>query len=548
MKYNPVINEKTQSITYRSYKKDIAYLQSGEPYVFFNVENGNYLQEIDSLDFTLVEDIDVFVIERLDEYSIAFINILLLRFPQKKIICLDNTAQNIWKSPSITCENPDVENQQMLGKSMYIFSDDGQNMGRHMSKVESSLVYSSLFVMQSLCWARKRTTLGEKNPDKVILLIEFGCKNAGMGDIVVSAQQYIRLARQRGWYPVVNLTLENQYISHSGDNMWEYYFLQPSEISVQDAMQSKYVIRGSENNFGLLPWTGNPLCNMNDARREKVFLKPELVNEFQRQMPAPFKKKKRILAVIARGSDLAKCTHLQVDIERMIEEVKRIFDTGFEYMFLATETQEYLEAFQQEFNEKIFFVEQKRISYDYEQNEYRYIAELLDVEENQRMEWGKKYLMITYFLSCCDAIVYSITCGALRLAINWKESPFEFIQCMYQSVRSLEDKSKENIIHIQECPDFFAQNNCTVIYGLGDVAEMIYPIFEEYREKIIGCDKRAAFENYNFHNLKVITPEELVAIKDNIKILITSPRCGAEIKNELLRNGIEKSRIIQLDY
>ena len=83
----------------------------------------------------------------------------------------------------------------------------------------------------------------------MILLIEFSCKNAGMGDIVISTQQYIRLARQRGWYPVVNLTLENQYISREGDNMWDYYFSQPAGISVQDALQSKTVIRGSENNF-----------------------------------------------------------------------------------------------------------------------------------------------------------------------------------------------------------------------------------------------------------------------------------------------------------
>ena len=77
---------------------------------------------------------------------------------------------------------------------------------------------------------------------------------------------------------------------------------------------------------------------------------------------------------------------------------------------------------------------------------------------------------------------------------------------------------------------------------------MIYPILEKYRDKIIGCDKRAAFEDYQFHDLKVITPEKLDEIKSNTKILITSPRCGTEIRNELLRSGVENSRIVELDY
>ena len=50
--------------------------------MFFNVENVDYLKDLDMLDYTLVKDIDVFIIEGLDTYSISFIDILLARFPQ----------------------------------------------------------------------------------------------------------------------------------------------------------------------------------------------------------------------------------------------------------------------------------------------------------------------------------------------------------------------------------------------------------------------------------------------------------------------------------
>lgn len=515
--------------------------------MFFNVENVDYLKDLDMLDYTLVKDIDVFIIEGLDTYSISFIDILLARFPQKQIICLDHRADSIWNDSAIICKNLNTSIKHAPGKSMYVFPEQEQEE-RHTVEVESTLAYNSLHVMQSLCWAGKRTSLGEKNPDKVILLIEFSCKNAGMGDIVISTQQYIRLARQRGWYPVVNLTLENQYISREGDNMWDYYFSQPAGISVQDALQSKTVIRGSENNFEILPWNANPLCNMNDAMRERIFLKPNMIEAFRHQELCHILAEKRTLAVIARGSDLAKCTHLQIDIERMIQETKKIFEDGFQFIFLATETKEYLDAFRREFGDKLLFVDQKRISYDYAKNEYKYVADLLNVGKNHRRKWGEKYLMITYFLSCCNALIYSIPCGALRLANNWRKVPFEFVKCTYQAVGSLEEDQKENIIHIAECADFFEKNSSIIIYGLGDVAEMIYPILEKYRDKIIGCDKRAAFEDYQFHDLKVITPEKLDEIKSNTKILITSPRCGTEIRNELLRSGVENSRIVELDY
>ena len=282
--------------------------------------------------------------------------------------------------------------------------------------------------------------------------------------------------------------------------------------------------------------------------RERIFLKPNMIEAFRHQELCHILEEKRTLAVIARGSDLAICTHLQIDIERMIQETKKIFEDGFQFIFLATETKEYLDAFRREFGDKLLFVDQKRISYDYEKNEYRYVAELLNVEQDQKRDWGKKYLMITYFLSRCDALVYSIPCGALRLANNWRDTPFEFVQCTYQAVHSLENKRNENLIHIYECSKFFEQNDLVVIYGLGDVAEMIYPILEKYRGRILGCDRRATFESYKFHDLEVIAPEKLMTLKTPMKILITSPRCGDEIKKELLRQGMDEAKIVQLDY
>lgn len=546
MKYD-VIKQKEQYF-FQKETEDKVYLQSGVEYTNFNIKGCSFIEERENLDYSLLENIDVFVFERVEEYTKALADLILCRFPDKKVTFLDENATLFWHKSRVfyvADERLVVEDNQ--GTKMYIYSDVGEDKESG-SVGEYSLIYNSLQVMQSLCWCRKRVSLGEKNADKTILLIEFSGKNAGMGDIVISVQQYIRLARQRGWYPVVYLTEENQYISCEGDNMWDYFFEQPSGISVEEALQSKCVIRGSENNFGVLPWVANPLCNMNEALKEKVYFNEKMLKLFLRTMPEQLMHPYKVLGVIARGSDLAKCTHLKINIKKMIEEVKNTFKKGYEYIFLATEDKEYQELFYEEFGERLLFIPQKRISHDYEKEEYKYVADLLKIEKEERADWGSKYLLITYCLSKCDALLYSIPCGALRLANLWRDKPYDMLRCTFQAVSALEIKKQKNIIHIYECESFLRNPALVVVYGLGDVAEMIYPILDNYRDKIIACDKRAAFEAYEFHGIKVVAPENLVLLDGDAKILITSPRCGQEIRIELEQMGIAKDRIVQLDY
>lgn len=546
MRYD--VRKQKEQYIFQKEIEDKVYLQSGVEYTNFNIKGCSFIKERDNLDYSLLENVDAFIIERVEEYTKALVDLILYRFPDKKIVLLDEGASLFWEESRVCCADKEqltLEHNQ--GLRMYIYSDTGdvKDLG---SSGEYSLVYSSLQVMQSLCWCRKRVFLGELNEDKIILLIEFSGKNAGMGDLVISVQQYICLAKQRGWYPVVYLTEDNQYISCKGENMWDYYFEQPSGISVEEALQSKCVIRGSENNFGVLPWVANPLCNMNEALKEKVFLNKKMLKLFEETMPKQLKYSHKILGVIARGSDLARCTHLKLDIKKMIEEVKGTFEKGYKYIFLATEDEEYQEFFYEEFGEQLLYIPQKRICHDYENEEYKYVADLLEIKKEKRADWGSKYLLITYCLSKSDALLYSIPCGALRLANLWRDKPYDMLQCTFRAVSALEMSEQKGVIHIYECESFLQQNSLVIVYGLGDVAQMIYPLLDNYRDKIIACDKRAAYEDYEFHGIKVIAPEKLVLLKSNANILITSPRCGQEIRKELEQMGIEKDRIVQLDY
>lgn len=527
--------------------EDVAYMQSGVPYKQFNIQGCNFANEIDFFDYTLIQDISYFVIQTVEEYTVAFTNIVLQKYKDKKVYFLDKLAKKIWDNDSVEfIEDISELNRDKDKKGMFIYSEIDNQQERNVGNL--SVIYSSLQVMQSLCWARNRSSLGNKNPDKTILLIEFSGKDAGMGDLVISAQQYIRLAYQRGWYPVVNLIQDNQYISHEGDNMWDYYFKQPAGISVEEALESKHVIRGNDNHFGVLPWIANPLCNMDEALNEKIYFNEVGLTYMKEHMPYRFSDGNNILAVIARGTDLAKCTDIKIDMKKMMFQVKETLNQGFEYVFLATEDQTYLNMFKEAFGEKLIYIEQKRIEHDYEKEEYKYVADLLAIEEADRKEWGMQYLLITYCLAKCSALLYSIPCGALRLAKLWNDNSYQFVQCTYGAVSSLSEEKEENVVHINDCEFLFKNNQKIIVYGLGDVARMIYPIMQQYRERIKGCDKRALHGDYQFYDIGVIAPLDLLKHSEDSIILITSPRCGKEIKEELLAMGIDAEKIFQLTY
>lgn len=119
--------------------------------------------------------------------------------------------------------------------------------------------YSSLNIMMSLLWARKIEHLGEENPEDTILLLDYITGASGLMDIIKFTYDYVHIAEERGWVPVVKIDrLPNQYLQKPGDNVWDYFFRPVSRISVESAMHSAHVIRASTNSIRMNHWIENP--------------------------------------------------------------------------------------------------------------------------------------------------------------------------------------------------------------------------------------------------------------------------------------------------
>ena len=79
--------------------------------------------------------------------------------------------------------------------------------------------------MMSLLWARKIEHLGEENPEDTILLLDYITGASGLMDIIKFTYDYVHIAEERGWVPVVKIDrLPNQYLQKPGDNVWDYFF------------------------------------------------------------------------------------------------------------------------------------------------------------------------------------------------------------------------------------------------------------------------------------------------------------------------------------
>ena len=396
------------------------------------------------LDFSFLERFNIFVIENIEEYTFNIIEVILAKFPNKKILSLDEKVKELFLSNEVGyLEN--IEDLFLLdvGKICYIHSHDWifDNIG---SKGIDG--YNSKYVFQSLIWMQYIEHLGEKNQDKIIYIIDYATDDAGLMDIIKYTAAHVVLARKRKWIPVIYLNRQpNQYLEAKNDNMWEYFFEPASKITYENAMQSANVIRASNNYIQLNDTGGN--VYFNECSQEIyssilsidnwlfsgiVKLTPTAVNLLEGMIPKTFKDNNKILGVICRGTDYSTEAnknigriHFNASVEYMLCVTEKMLKKyNYQYIFLATEDSTYLKLFKDKFGDKLLYLEQKRVTYDYKNNPYKPVSELLDIKNGK--QFATQYLAVLYTLSRCDSLISSIYCGAYQGAVAFSDHVFEY--------------------------------------------------------------------------------------------------------------------------
>lgn len=427
-------------------------------------------------------------------------------------------------------------------KYMYICSDIRRH--EHIIPEEVSMIYNSENVMSSLCWARKVEHLGNKNADKMILLIdmEFG-NGCGLAFIVRTVCVFACMAFERGWVPVVNLTGNNMYIDFPQNNMWEQYFYPLSEISVSDALESRNVISVKNNHLNSKVIHINPYFREiweKTKRHPRLEFRDEIKEYFNTFMPQEIREERyKILGTLIRGTDANMEAPSKEEIEFIVLECQEIMkDNGFEKLFLATEDAAYFASFQKVFQDKLIAIEQKRVVAC--EQERKSIGDLLDIKTGEKKEFGQKYLLITWCLAQCRALVYNKASGGYYLTNMWREKPYAFSYCLTERGTELD--------RVIQCLEMVEKNDVTAIYGTGIMGKRMLDILGKRNEsKVIFCDKKAEKGEFSFGRHKVITPAQLLKEykKDLIQgIIIATVAYTEEIYQSLILNGVDAEHIM----
>lgn len=216
---------------------------------------------------------------------------------------------------------------------------------------------------------------GNINKDKCIYHIQFGDVTHGFFALFRKLLKYLAYADRFGFYPVVEWSREIPYAEEKTIrgtlNPFEYYFEQPMGISVKEMEQSYNVFQSEEihvTDFFL----DNEIDDGEDGYLlSEIFLGKlsEIVKKYihMNQWTEQYMEKeidcllqeKKTVGVHVRGSDykMGYNNHPTiVPTEDYIQEVKKLLDSGrYEQVFLATDDEEALQLFIDEFGEKLVY-------------------------------------------------------------------------------------------------------------------------------------------------------------------------------------------------
>lgn len=422
--------------------------------------------EGENLDFSLLDRYRTFVFTEAEEYSVAIAKMLQKYRPDKRCIFLDRRARYFAKGKivrflpfaGIAGRYMDLLKRWMQGKNQdigflsrvicvflykWVKSLERKNDTCILATDNEFFwpvdnIYNSVKVMYSVLWCNKVSVCGDRNEDKTVVVLDYPCFNEGLVSIVRWTYTHIRWILEKGYTPVVDLhSYPNQYLNSEEENMWEYFFEPVSEISTKEAYESKKVIRASENTIILGESKINPyqekwgrqsldskeFCNIVKTNKETQ-------QYIEERMPKELAGK--VLGIVMRGTDFRKEAAEKINKEwrKDIVDAQTFLQAciyyknklEYEYIFLATEDAEYFALFQEQFGDKLLYVDQKRVSYDYKNQEYVQVKDLLAIKDGKLA--GRNYLTVIKCLAACDSLLYNIECGAAQLAECWNDGKY----------------------------------------------------------------------------------------------------------------------------
>lgn len=407
----------------------------------------SYTYEPEDLDFTMIHRADVFVFREMEEYTFAVAKIIAAKFPEKELIFTDEKARYFLEegSPVKVMKEEEIAGLKEThpDRVMTVVSEQDFLITRDTIREKT---YNSIQMMNGLFWLKETASYGEENPDKKLVLIKSHLGHEGLAGVLRYVLNKLEVIKSSGQelYPVVDLGIYgevNQFCNGDGRNVWEMYFEPVSEFSVEDIYNSKQVLTAYDGMKTKNPYLFEQdiLADYPQLIKKYLHVKDEVLSECRRRyeqvVPEGMKK---YIGVVGRGSDynmqltgnLANYLMRPLSGPEILEKAKELFaGGGYDGIFLATEDNQVFDVFMNsELKDKIFYVEQERITYDPSDTSKRFLADIYK-EEKERDGYAEnlRYLGIIYILSRASALLSTTLCGAAKMAWGFSEEGFEYM-------------------------------------------------------------------------------------------------------------------------
>lgn len=289
-------------------------------------------------------------------------------------------------------------------------------------RYESGLLYYDEVMTLTFCFSHV-THPGTKNFQKKFFLIDGKFSLEGMFAIWMKAFTMARYALVKGHAPAFSIVSSNHnmYSDHPGDDIWNKFFLQPGGYSLEDVLESSYVVHSPNGN---LMNTVRYIMDQVSAGRDMMWpdgiwnsrVKAYIQNRQKRFLPEP----SQTLGVLIRGTDYIHnplpnhprhATVNQVMVK--INEVESKW--GFRRIYLATEDAEICQQMKDRYGDRLTYTDQER----YTVKPRQLLANLHEKkQEGKGFRLGVEYLCSISLLAQCNSLIASGPCGALGEALR----------------------------------------------------------------------------------------------------------------------------------
>ena len=404
-----------------------------------------YTYDADGLDLTMIERADIFIFREIEEYTYAVAKIIKEKFPEKELIFTDEKARYFFDEESQVRIMPEKEEEKVRGEHpkrvMTVVSEMDFLINRESIKEKT---YNSIQMMNGLFWLSETTSYGEDNPDKKLVAIKSHLGHEGLAGVLRYVLNKLEVIKNTGQelYPVVDLGIYgevNQFCNGNGSNVWDMYFEPVSEYSVEDLYNSKNVLTAYDGMKTKNPYLFEQdiLADYPQLIKKYLHVKEDVIafckKQYEKVVPDGVKK---YIGVVGRGSDynmqltgnLANYLMRPLSGAEILEKTKALFEKGgYDAVFLATEDDQVFEIFMNsDLKDKIFYVEQERITYDPNDTSKRFLADIYK-EKKERDGYAEnlRYLSIIYILSRSSALLSTTLCGAAKMAWGFSENGFD---------------------------------------------------------------------------------------------------------------------------